>query len=90
MSETPMPASLTAWWNGALVASTRSLGQLLELGPAEAHQQVERALGRRGDERQVDLGLGDLGQFDLGLLGRLLEALDGHARLRTDRPRGRS
>ena len=36
------------------------------------------ALSRRGDERQVDGGLLNRGELDLGLLRRLLEALDGH------------
>ena len=35
--------------------------------------------GRGGDERQVDLGLLDLAELDLRLLGRLLQALRGHA-----------
>ena len=35
-------------------------------------------VGRGGDERQVDLRLLHLAELDLGLLGRLLEALHGH------------
>ena len=53
-------------------------GELLELGPGELLVEVQRALGGGGDERQVDLRLLHLRQLDLGLLGRLLEALHGH------------
>ena len=73
-----MPASLTAGQEGGLGGFDQVTGQFLELGPAEAHQQMQRAFGSGRDERQVDLGLGDLRQFDLGLLGGLLEALQGH------------
>ena len=52
---------------------------LLELGPAERLVEVQRAVGRGRDERQVDLRLLDLAELDLGLLGGLLEALGGHA-----------
>ncbi|EAS48812.1 putative glutamate dehydrogenase [Aurantimonas manganoxydans SI85-9A1] len=51
--------------------------QALELGARQLHGQV---LGTRrigGDERQVDFGLRGRGQLDLGLLGGLLEALQG-------------
>ncbi len=51
----------------------------MELGAGQGLQQVERPFRGRGDERQVDLRLGHLGQLDLGLLGGLLEALQGHA-----------
>ena len=53
--------------------------QLLQLGAGEVHRQVLGAGGVRGDERQVDLGLYDVGELHLGLLGGLLEALEGHA-----------
>ena len=53
-------------------------GELVELRPRELQVEVLGALGRRGDERQVDLGLLDRGELDLRLLGRLLQALDGH------------
>ncbi len=57
-------------------------GQLVELGAREAHVEVLRA-GRVGrDERQVDLRLLGGGQLDLGLLGGLVEALEGHLVLR--------
>ena len=53
-------------------------GQLGQLGPAEAHVEVlgARRVGR--DERQVDLRLLRGGELDLGLLGGLVEALEGH------------
>ena len=47
--------------------------------------EVQRAVGRGGDERQVDLGLLDLAELDLGLLGGLLEALGGHPSAIPDR-----
>ena len=53
-------------------------GELLELGPGEGLVEVDRVAVLGGDEGQADLGLLDLAQLDLGLLGRLLEALDGH------------
>ena len=40
---------------------------------------MQRTVGRRRDERQVDLRLLDLAEFDLRLLGGFLEALRGHA-----------
>ena len=65
-------------------------GEVLELGPGELLVEVERAVGRGGDERQVDLRLLHLAELDLGLLGRLLEALQGHVVLARGRRRGRS
>ena len=53
------------------------LGQRFELRPGDLDQQVLRARGIGGDERQVDVGLGDGGELDLGLLGGLLQALQG-------------
>ena len=58
------------------------LGHPLELGARELHLQVQRAVGRRRDERQVDRRLGDLRQLDLGLLGGFLQPLHGHAVVR--------
>ena len=52
--------------------------ELVELGAREAQVEVLRAGGVGGDERQVDLRLLGGGQLDLGLLGRLVEALEGH------------
>ena len=54
------------------------MGELLELRPAERELQVERPLGGRGDERQVDGGLLQRRELDLGLLRRFLQALCGH------------
>ena len=61
-------------------------GQLGELRAGQAHVEV---LGHRlptarlgGDERQVDLRLLGGGELDLGLLGRLVEPLEGHVVLR--------
>ena len=53
-------------------------GELVELGPRQLEVEVLGPLGRRGDERQVDLGVLHGRQLDLGLLGRLLQALHGH------------
>jgi hypothetical protein len=53
--------------------------ELLELGPGEAQVQVLGARGVRREERQVDVGLGDARQLDLGALGGLLQALQDHA-----------
>ena len=40
---------------------------------------MERTVRSGGDERQVDLRLLHLTEFDLGLLGRFLQTLHGHA-----------
>ena len=53
-------------------------GQLVELGAREAHVEVLGAGLVGGDEGQVDLRLLRGGQLDLGLLGRLVEALERH------------
>ena len=53
-------------------------GHFLELGPGERLVKVQRAFGRGSDERQVDLRLLHLAEFDLGLLGCFLQALGGH------------
>ena len=53
-------------------------GHLLELRAAERLVEVQRAVGRGGDERQVDLRLLHLAELDLRLLGGLLEALQRH------------
>ncbi len=54
------------------------LGHALELAPRELHLQVQRTVGARRDERQVDRRLADLGQFDLRLLRGLLQPLERH------------
>jgi hypothetical protein len=71
------PASLMACSNGTLQRSSRSAVISWNLARLSV-VQVERAGVGGGDEGQVDLGLLDLRQLDLGLLGRLLEALQGH------------
>ncbi len=52
-------------------------GQFLQEGPRERLAQVPRTCLAGGDEGQVDLGLVGEGQFPFGLLGRLLDALEG-------------
>ena len=59
--------------------SRRSAVISWNLARRERLVEVQRAVGGGGDERQVDLGLLHLAELDLGLLGGLLEALDGHA-----------
>ena len=54
------------------------LGHLVELGAGQGALHVQRPLGGGGDERQVDVGRGHLGELDLGLLGGLLEPLQRH------------
>ena len=39
---------------------------------------MQRTFGRRGDEGKIDGGLHDLGELDLGLLCRFLQALERH------------
>src|SRR5208282_4674854 len=51
----------------------------LECRAGQSLLKVLRTRGVRGDERQVDLRLLDVGELDLGLFRRLLEALEGHA-----------
>jgi hypothetical protein len=52
--------------------------QLLELRPRQLQVEVLRALLRRGDERQVDLRRHRRAELDLGLLRRLVQALQRH------------
>ena len=54
------------------------VAQLLELGARERHHQVLRNAVDRHDIRQVDLRGGRGRQFDLRLLGGLLQTLQGH------------
>ena len=56
-------------------AGDEVLDQRLELGARELDSQMLRPLGVGGDVRQVDVGLLVRRQFDLGLLGRVLQAL---------------
>ncbi|EMA41578.1 NAD-specific glutamate dehydrogenase domain protein [Halococcus hamelinensis 100A6] len=52
-------------------------GERLELRTRELLFEVDRARIRRRDEREVDRGLLPVGEFDLGLLGGVLQALEG-------------
>jgi molecular chaperone DnaK len=61
-----------------LAALEQVRGQLLELGAGELLVEVQGSLGGRGDVGEVDRGLGGRGQLDLGLLGGLAQALEGH------------
>ncbi len=63
---------------GARAAHQKVLDHLLEARPRELHHQVLRAAGVGGDEGQVDLGLEQRGQLDLGLLGGFLQPLQRH------------
>ena len=56
----------------------QSVGQLFEFGARQGHYQVLRNPVHRHDVRQVDLGRGRARQFDLRLLGGLLQTLQGH------------
>ena len=61
------------------VRSMRSARQLLERLAVERALEVQRLVAAaRDDEGQVDLGLAHARQLALGLLGRVLEALQRH------------
>ena len=53
-------------------------GQLIELRSAELDVEVLGTVGGRGDEGEVDRGLLDRRQLDLGLLRGLLQSLGRH------------
>jgi len=53
------------------------LGNRLERGSRDLGLEVERAVVRRRDEREVDAGLLARGEFDLRLLCGVLQALEG-------------
>ena len=53
------------------------LDQGFQLGAGELDIQMLRPAGVGGNEGQVDVRLGRAGQFDLGLLRGLFEALQG-------------
>ena len=72
------PGVLERLLEGALAAGEQVGGEVLEPGPGELVVEVERTGVGGRDERQVDLGRLGLRQLDLGLLGGLLEALQGH------------
>ena len=64
---------------GALGALDEVAHQLLELAAGERAGEVARARAVGRDERQVDRRLLGRRQLALGALGRLLQALEGHA-----------
>ena len=83
ISVTPFSlASSSAWRTGFTTRSSRSPVSSVSLARVS---RVSRCFGPRRvgrDERQVDLRLLRRGELDLGLLGRLVEALEGHLVLR--------
>ena len=54
----------------------------LELGTREGFVKVQRTFGGCGNERQVDLGLLYLAEFDLGFFSSFLQTLSCHAIVR--------
>jgi len=62
----------------AAAAFEKAVGQLLELGAGDGHGHVLGARGIGRDERQVNVGLSLEREVLLGLLGGLLEPLQGH------------
>jgi hypothetical protein len=63
-------------------ASDEIAGHLLELVAAQRGLEVDGALGARHEERQLDLGGGDVRELALGLLRRLPHARERERRLR--------
>ena len=61
-----------------LAALEQVTGDLLELGAGQRVVEVQRAGLVHGDERQVDDGLLGSGELLLGVLGSLLQTLQGH------------
>ena len=53
--------------------------QRFELGTGQFHVEMLGSVLIGGDERKIDVGLRRARQLDLGLLGRILEALQGQA-----------
>ena len=68
---------MSAMRHGPMVRLHQVLDQRFELGARELDVQVLRPAGIGRDVRQVHVGLLARGQLDLGLLGRLLQALHG-------------
>ena len=70
-------------FNGLLERNATTLdeigGHFLELRTREGFVKVQRTFGSCGDERQVDLCLLNLAQFDLGFFSSFLETLSCHA-----------
>ena len=71
------PASLSAARQGSSVRCTRSSTSVSSLARDSLITRCFGPAGVGGDERQVDLGLLGVGELDLGLLGRFLQALQG-------------
>ncbi len=72
------PGVLERLLDRLLAAVEQILRDALELGARQRVVQVLRAGGVSRDERQVDVGLRGGGQLHLRLLGRFLQALQGH------------
>ena len=64
--------------DGRLAALEQIARDALEFGAGQRVVQMDRLAVDGGDERQVDIGLGGIGELHLGLLGRFLQALEGH------------
>ena len=77
-SESLRLASRRALVTGGLAALEQVVGDLLELGAGQHVVEVLGAGGVSGDEGQVDGGLLGCGELLLGVLGGLLQALQGH------------
>ena len=83
ISLTPLSlASSIAWRTGPTTRSIRLPASSLSLARVSRTSRCFGPDGVGGDERQVDLGLLRRGELDLGLLGGLVEALEGHLVLR--------
>ena len=89
IAETSLPQSLTARSNGTRHRSTRSSVSRSNSARESFELQVQRAVGGRRDERQVDRRLGHLAELDLRLLGGLLQPLQRHLVVRSGRRRAR-
>ncbi len=78
MSAAFRPASSSACLVGPTVRSIRSCGELGQLRPRQGRVEMLGAVGVGGDERQVDVRRLRRRELDLGLLGRLVQALQRH------------
>jgi hypothetical protein len=79
MSLTVQPASFSTCSMGGMVRFSKILAQRLQLAARERGDEVLGPVGARGNEGQVHLGLQAGRQLVLGSLGRLTQALQGHA-----------
>ena len=77
ISDALSPASLSALRHGSIVRWIRSSTSCFELGAGQLDVEMLRPVLVGGDERQIDVGLHRRRQLDLGLLRRLLQALQG-------------